>query len=195
VNGVVFLMHRLSHAMKKKIDKVIHERGDKYECFYNGCTFSPVNPAEYEHLNSNVGDNRPENIVYACKVCNNRKKFDFDMQIKAQEKLIDNEKAVLASERTIADSGTENDLTSQQEINRTNMNITRTFLLEHTINESVVLRDSVNAIVDICQSNNSSGSQAAIYRYIDSLANPFTGKYTISQNKEGNNIIRRRTEN
>ena len=191
----VFKVTRLSHAMKKKIDKVIHERGDKYECFYNGCTFSPVNPAEYEHLNSNVGDNRPENIVHACKVCNNRKKFDTDMQIKAHEKLIDNEKAVLTSERIIADSGTKNDLTSQQEINKTNMNITKSFLLEHTINESVVLRDAVNAIVDICQNNNNSGSQAAIYRYIDSLANPFTGRYTVSQNKEGNNIIRKRTEN
>jgi len=109
------------------------------------------------------------------------------MQIKAHQKLIDNEKAVLTSERTIADSGTKNDLTSQQEINKTNMNITKSFLLEHT--------DAVNAIVDICQNNNNSGSQAAIYRYIDSLANPFTGRYTVSQNKEGNNIIRRRTEN
>jgi len=188
-------MSVISYAMKKKIDKVIHERGDKYECFYNGCEFSPVNPAEYEHLNSNVGDNRPENIVYACKVCNNKKKFNAEMQIKANQKLIDNEKAVLTSERTIADSGTKNDLTSQQEINKTNMNITKSFLLEHTINESVVLRDAVNAIVDICQNNNNSGSQAAIYRYIDSLANPFTGRYTVSQNKEGNNIIRRRTEN
>jgi len=182
--------------MKKKIDKIIHKRGDKFECFYNGCQFSPVNPAEYEHLNSNDTDNRPENIVYSCKVCNNRKKFNFDMQIKAQEKLLVNEKAVLTRERTLEDSDTKNDLTSQQEISKTNVNITKRFLHEHTMNgESFVLRDGVNAIVNICQDNNCTGSQAAVYRYIEFETNTFNGKYTVCQNEDGKNILRRRTEN
>ena len=146
-------------------------------------------------MNSDETDNRPENIVWACKICNNRKKFNFDMQINAHEKMVANEKAVLARERIEADSGTKNDLTSQQEINKINTEITRTLLLEHTINESVILKDAVNAIVDICQSNNGTGSQSAVYRYVDSLSNPFTGKYTIFLNTEGKNAVRRRTEN
>ena len=70
------------------------------------------------------------------------------------------------------------------------------FLLEHTItDDELLLKDVVNAIVDICQNNNNTGSQSAVYRYIDSLTNPYTGKYTLSANPKGQTIIRRRTEN
>ena len=61
--------------------------------------------------------------------------------------------------------------------------------------ESFVLRDGVNAIVNICQENNGTGSQAAVYRYIEFETNTFNGKYTVCYNEEGKNIVRRRTEN
>ncbi len=189
-------MSVISYAMKKKIDKVIRLRGDKFLCFYCECTFSAINPAEYEHLNNNPSDNRPENIVYACHSCNNKKKFNFDLQIMAQEKLESNEKAVLMRERRQADSGTKIDLSSQQEINKTNTQITDQFLLEHTLHgESFVLKDGVDAIVNICQENNGTGSQSAVYRYLDYKCNPINGKYTIFLNSEGKNAVRRRTEN
>ena len=74
--------------------------------------------------------------------------------------------------------------------------ITKQFIQEHTIdNEELILRDAVNAIVDICQDNNGTGSQSAVYRYVDFLTNPFTGKFTLSTNSQGKTIIRRRIEN
>jgi len=191
---VYFTLVRLTGTLKKKwYPQVVRQTGE--ECFHCHVPNSERIPLEWGHLNGNLNDSRPENFAFMCHPCNCKQRTNYDMIILANEQLEKNEKALLVWERTLADTGTENDLTSQQEINKTNMNITRSFLLEHTINESVVLRDAVNAIVDICQENNGTGSQSAIYRYVDSLANPFTGKYTICQNKEGKNIVRRRTEN
>ena len=96
----------------------------------------------------------------------------------------------------LADTGTTTELTSQQELSKINKRITKQFIQEQTIkNQELILRDVVNAIVDICDDNNGTGSQSAVYRYIDSLTNPYTGKYTLSTNSEGKTVIRRRTEN
>ncbi len=99
-------------------------------------------------------------------------------------------------ERTLADTGMKNDLTSCQEISKTNTNITKQFLLEHTLHgNSMIVKDAVNAIVNLCQENNHTGSQAAIYRYIESYTNPINGLYTICNTPKGENIIRKRIEN
>ncbi len=103
---------------------------------------------------------------------------------------------LFTSAGTLADTGTTKEVTSQQEINRINMGITKQFLLERSITgDELVLKEVVNAIVDICQKNNGTGSQSAVYRYIDSLTNPYTGDYTLSTNSKGQTIIRRRIEN
>jgi len=188
-------MSKISHKQKTKWFKFIVER-DGYICLYCSKSFSETNRPEYEHLNNDDNDNRPENLVLAHHSCNVKKKYNTDFQIFADEKLKDNERSTFACERTLADTATTKEITSQQEINKTNMKITEQFLLEHTINnEELILRDIVNAIVDICQKNSHTGSQAAVYRYIDSLTNSYTGKYTLSTNTNGKNIIRRRTEN
>ena len=188
-------MVRVTTTRKRKWrPQVIEQTGNG--CFFCSCVDTELNPLEWGHLNGNENDSRPENLAFMCKSCNNKHKFNFDMQILGNEQLRENEKAVLASERMLADTGTNKDLTSQQEISKCNNRITKQFLSEHTINnDELLLKDTVNAIVDICQDNNDTGSQSAVYRYIDSLTNPYTGKYTLSVNSKGQNIIRRRTEN
>jgi len=190
-----YRMSLLTYKKKKEYFEILVKRDD-YKCFYCEGEFSENHPAEYDHLNNNPKDSRPENLVFSHHECNNRKKFNTDYQIMANEKLERNEKAVLTCERTLVDTGTTKELTSQQEISKCNMNITKQFLQEHTINnEELLLKDAVNAIVNLCQDNNETGSQSAIYRYIDSLSNPYNGKYTVSTNAQGKDIIRRRTEN
>jgi hypothetical protein len=188
-------MSKLSYRQKKEWFQLIVQR-DGHRCLYCTSPFTDTNPSEYEHLNSNEKDNRPENLCLAHHSCNVKKKYNPDMQILANTKLQENERSTFACEKTLADTGTTKEMTSQQEINKTNMRITEQFVLEHTVNqEELVLRDAVNAIVDICQKNNHTGSQAAAYRYIDSLTNPFTGRYTLSANPKGKTIIQKRTEN
>jgi hypothetical protein len=47
---------------------------------------------EFEHLNNDDTDHRVENLVFAHRECNNKKKKDIDWQLLAQKKLKDNEK-------------------------------------------------------------------------------------------------------
>ncbi len=165
-------MSRLTHAKKEKYFEIIVKR-DGYKCFYCEGEFTDNHPAEYDHLNNNPNDSRVENIVISHHECNNKKKFYTDWQIKAHEKLEQNERAVLACERTRADTGTTKELTSSQEINKANYPIAEKFIEEHTLAErEVILKDAVNAIVHICQHTTGGGSQAAVYRYIDTLCNP-----------------------
>ncbi len=211
-------MARLSHRLKKQYDPIILER-DGIKCFYCNREFTETIPAEHDHLNNNSNDSRPENLVFCCHVCNNKKKTNPEMQISAHEKMIQNEKAVFACAGTagtaidkkmefvmgggvkptfqlLPDTGTTQQLSSQQEISKINMQLTKQFLQEHTINgEEPILKDVANAIVNLCQDNNGTGSQSAVYRYVDVLANPYNGRYTLSENSQGKTIIRRRTEN
>lgn len=188
-------MKNLTYTAKRKWNPiVINQTGDN--CFHCKGEGTELNPLEWGHLNANKADNRPENFAFMHHTCNNKQKIDYDMQILANEQLRKNEEAALAGEGMLADSGTTKELTSQQEINKINTQITIQFIQEHTIqNEELFLKDAANAIVNICQDNNGTGSQSAVYRYIDVLCNPINGKYTICLNSQGKNVIRRRTEN
>lgn len=181
------MVKRLSYSLKQKYYPLLIIR-DGYKCFYCKGDFSEVHLAEYDHLNNDVTDNRLENLVFCHRECNNKKKYSSDMQIMAHEKLLQNERAVFVGERKDEDQEL-----SEQEISKINRNITKTFLLEHTSNdEGILLSDTVNAIVDICNKNNGTGSQSAVNRYIDALCNTYTGSFVKEKNPDGKWIIRRR---
>ncbi len=188
-------MSRLSQNKKRKLDPFLDERDGKI-CLFCKEGFSATHPHEYEHLNNNYKDSRPENLVKAHHECHVKKIRNPEYQVIAHEKQIENERQAYTCERTLADSGTRNDLTSCQEISKTNTNITKQFLQEHTLHgNSIVVKDAVNAIMNICQESNRTGSQPAIYRYVESMSNPINGLYTICNTPNGENIIRKRTEN
>jgi len=187
----------LTWNQKKKFTQILTIRDDPKNCFYCMKPFTDTNPRVWEHLDNDETHNYPENLVWSHHSCNVKKRMDDNMLAKAQGKLTMNMQSDLFTcGNTLADTGTTKELTSQQEISKTNMRITKQFLLEHTLtNDELLLKDVVNAIVDICQNNNDTGSQSAVYRYIDSLSNPYTGKYTICLNSKGEKIIQRKIEN
>ncbi|MBS3922134.1 MAG: HNH endonuclease [Nitrosarchaeum sp.] len=181
------MVRKLSYNLKKKYFSLILQR-DGHACFYCKGKFSENHIAEYEHLNNIETDNRLENLVFAHHECNNRKKFNTDLQILATEKLRENEKAVFVGE------GNEGDVSlSEQEISKINRGITKMFLTEHTMNgQSLMINDAVNAIVNLCNHNNSTGSQSAIYRYIDAMCNSFNGDFIKEKNPDGKLSIRKK---
>jgi len=188
-------MTRLTHRKKKEDFPIIVER-DSYKCFYCEGDFDANHPPEFDHLNNNPGDSRVENLVLVHHECNNKKKFNTDWQIKALEKLRQNERTVLASERKLADTGTTVELTSSQAINQATEPIARQWLCEHLLMEpEIILRDAVNATVNLCRKQTGFGSQPAIRRFIETWTNPYNGDLTLSKNENGETIIRRRTEN
>ena len=171
-------------------------KDDGYQCLLCKEPFTDKNPPEWDHLNNNPNDSRYENVALVHKTCNNKKKFNPDYQIIAQEKLLENEKAVLVCERRQADTGTTQELTSSQQISKALRPIALQWLEEHTlIEKEILLKDAVNAIVFLCQKQTGWGSQATIYRYIDECTNRYYGRFTLSTDGAGKTIIRRRTEN
>jgi len=188
-------MSRLTHKRKTESFPIIVER-DGYQCFYCIMGFSLTHSAEYDHLNNNPDDSRVENLVLCHHECNIKKKTSSDWQIKASEKLKQNERVLLACERRLADTGTTQELTSSQQISKALRPIALQWLEEHTlIEKEILLKDAVNAIVFLCQKQTGWGSQATIYRYIDECTNRYYGIFTLSTDGAGKTIIRRRTEN
>ena len=169
---------------------------DCYLCFYCEGEFDENHPAEYDHLNNNPNDSRDENLVLAHHKCNIEKKSNIEWKMRAIDKLHQNEKTLLASERKLADTGTTEELTSSQKINQVNEPIAKQWLAEHLLMEpEIVLKDAVSAIVNLCRKQTGFGSQPAIRRYIEDWSNPYNGDLTLSKNENGKTIIRERTEN
>lgn len=183
-------MGRLNHRKKMEWYPLIRARQGN-RCLYCNKEFSELDQVEFDHLHNNPKDSRFETICLGHKTCNNRKKFDHDLQILAAEKMVEYERAVYACERSVE----EDDLSSQQKVSKRNRQIAESSLLGHTMNgRSVYLSDIVNAIVSLCWEDNDNGSQAAVRRYIEVLANPFNGKYVIETDTQGRKLVRRKTE-
>ncbi len=187
----------LTWNQKVKWAPLLDFRDNPEICLYCGKPYPNPNNRDWDHLDNIESHNYPENLVRCCHSCNVKKITNEALQARALIKLKENQESDLSTyERTLADTGTTKEVTSQQEINRINYPIAEQFILERTLtDDELILKQAVNAIVDICQKNNNTGSQSAVYRYIDSFTNPYTGKYTLSTNSQGKTIIRRRNEN
>ena len=94
---------KLSTFLKRQYAPLIEQR-DGNNCFYCQNPFQhklldiitlseDTNEKVFDHLNDDEEDNRPENLVYAHKLCNQRKKTHNDWIIKAKQKLRDNERS------------------------------------------------------------------------------------------------------
>jgi len=140
-------------------------------------------------------DNRPENFAFMCHPCNCKQKFNTDMIILGNEQVKKNEQSTYVCKNARDDTGTNIDSLSCIRINKTNYTIAEQFLHIHTAEHDILLvKDAVNGIVGQCKIQNGTGSQSAVYTYIDTLTNRFTGKFTIYSTKEGDSI-RLRIEN
>jgi len=187
-------MSKITTRLNKKQFPEIVKR-DKYQCPYCADTFTETNLPEWDWYNDDDADNRVENRTLAHHSCIEKKKDDIDLQLIANEKLKANERAIPVCERTRADTGSTDELTSSQKINKALHPIASQWLEEHLLMEQEILvKDAVNAIVHLCQEQIGWGSQPTIYRYIDEWTNPYNGQFTLVT-KDGKTFIRKRTEN
>ena len=159
-------MSRPTYTQKRKWEPlIVRQTGNN--CFH--CKRDDI-PLEYGHLNGKQDDSRPENLAKMCHPCNCKMIDDCDMQILALEQLEKNENAVLACERMNASVGTTEDLTSCQTISDINFRIAEQYVTEHTVVDGDLgVKETVNNIVGICRKNNGTGSQSAVYRYLNTL--------------------------
>jgi len=194
INKSVSVLSRSSHKQNlADIPLIIERDGDG--CVYCPEQFTPTHPREWEHLNNDHDENAIWNKAFSHHECNNKKKLNTDMQMFANEKIESNKKYVYKGERTLADTGTTEELTSCQAISKINFRIAEQYLTEHTVVDGdILLIDAVKDITGICKKNNDTGSQQAVRRYIDILTSS-AYPFTLSLNAKGQTIIRRRTEN
>jgi len=164
---------------------------DGYVCLFCPKPFTDTHPAEIEHLDNNHDNNRIWNKTFSHHDCNNKKKLNGDFQIIAGEKILSNKKYVYVCERT-----TDQDVSSSEQRNKTNRPVALQWIQEKLMVEPyVLLRDSVNAIVNLTQSMNGTGSKQAVYQYLNEFTNPYNGLLEITEDERGQKIIKKRTEN
>lgn len=148
-----------------------------------------------EHLDNNRENNKPWNITKAHRHCNEKKRYDPDLQIIASELIERNKKyedehpfeSLRAREKTqLVDEQTEIDL-----------NVAHNEIAENFLNEKIVqkyprhlLSDSINCIVLRCRKQTGHGSAQAIRNYINVLACT-EGDYQIEK-IEGKNYVQKR---
>jgi len=161
---------------------------DGYRCVFCPELFTDTHPAEIEHLDNNHNNNQIWNKTFSHHECNNRKKLSPELQVIAHEKLISNKKYVYVCERK-----QEPDVSSSEQRNKTNRPIALQWIQEKLMVEPyVLLRDSVNAIVNLTQSMNGTGSKQSVYQYLNEFANPYNGLLEITEDKAGNKIVIKR---
>jgi len=135
----------LTWNQKKRFAAILTIRDDPNNCFYCMKPFTDTNPRVWEHLDNDDTHNYPENLVWSHHSCNVKKRMDDMMQAKAQGKLTMNMQSDLfVGERTLADVGTTEELTSCQAISNINFRIAEQYLTEHTlVDGDLLLKDTV----------------------------------------------------
>ena len=189
------MSQHLTYNQKKKWYQFVIQR-DGENCFYCMEPFENEGSREWDHLDNNTSHNYPENLVHAHHSCNVKKITNQLWQDKAIGKLKQNQRQNLVCGNELADTGTTEQLTSSQAINKTNRKLCVMKLTEYILHGNTIKqKDYVNAMANLCQEMYGTGSSSTIYRYVDEFTNPLNGKFTLSVDQDGDTIIRRRTEN
>ena len=185
-----------SLTVKLKLEylpRIIPRDGGTFACFYCKVMLT-VATCIYDHLNDKRWDNRIENLVLACQSCNNKKPHDYDMQIKAREKLKANEdqsSSNLLSERKLEGEQPMTEI----DISTANRQIARRWLTERiAIDGSVLYENALNSITFLCTEATGHGSQQAVRGYLNALTSP-AAPFMIVKNDAGKRTIVRRKGN
>lgn len=177
-------------------------------CFYCGQEFIERDKdycREWDHLNNNAGDNRPENLVWAHAKCNELKKRNLEWQVRATEKLKKNVRQALESlggggDEKAKTAHTQAQPNEQIDANADAITVCEKYLTERLFPKSTGKKppeaeldwnDTEDALGYICYRKFGHGSQNTIRRYLKILTSgpaPFD-----RASKDGRTYIMRRT--
>ena len=173
--------------MKQDWFEYINNRDGGFRCFYCKKSLSLTNFV-HDHLNDNRKDNRIENIVHACSTCNNKKQYDFDMQLIAKEKLIKNEIGNSMRERISLKPRELKEL----EVSKENYEIAEEYITKQVeLNGYIVVKEAKNSISYLCRKTNGTGSPQAVYNYISTLTST-EAPFEIIKNDDEQKVIQRK---
>lgn len=173
--------------------------GEEHVCFFCEQRFikdHKLGKRSWEHLDNNDKNEELWNLVWAHHYCNEKKRYDADLQILAHEKIKQNKRweetydfeSVRARKiKSPTEEQTEIDL------NVAHMQITREFLAEKLPNydSKHALKDAIFCMSARCRKQTGHGSPQSVRNYIDELCCS-EGPYKIEK-QNGKNYIFRRT--
>ena len=181
----------LTENMKIKLLSIISKRDVKFSCLQ--CK-KPLEVTDYvnEHLLDDRRLNRPEDIAFCCRSCNNKKQHSPEMRAKALAKYDEN----LTRGNYMREKNYEEeillDTPTEIEINQTNSEIVENYITEQVnIRGRIPFKDTLNSLVYKCKKHNNHGSQQAIRNYIDYLTSP-VAPFEIFRDENAKKMIRRR---
>lgn len=155
----------------------------------------------FDHLNNKVEDNRPENLVLSHWRCNEQKKNDTDMQIRAYEKLENNEHLAeslgVEERKNLTNTETNMEIDTNTEFSKA----AEEYLIEHlfphngkpALETILDYKETLDSITLRCYRKNNHASQNTIRRILDMLCS-LEGNFEIVKS-EGRRKIRLRKEN
>jgi len=180
----------LSARLKRKYLPIIIKRDYGTKCFYCG---TDLNYKEYvfEHLDDNRMYNEIWNIVLACYSCNERKKRDSGMHLKACKKKYDNQTDLTR----VCEGEEEREETSAPPLNLILSTsdqiyeITEQYMYERIVTDGFLKYKGLsNSITMLCRRKIGRGSQSAVGRAIDALCSD-EGPFKIVTNQDKTRII------
>jgi hypothetical protein len=197
----------LTASKKDKAYKTIRKR-DGDGCFY--CKLEGTDPRfidqlqgfemNFDHLNDNPEDNRPENLVLSHAICNQKKKDNYDWKIKAFEKLEENVKwhsASLGEKERETKSHTDLDELKEQDINLIVNKLVKAELetkLPKDSKKEYLYSEILNGVHFLTiKQTGGRGSEQAVRRSLDAYCSEYSD-WESSKDGTGKRMIRRRVK-
>jgi len=181
------LTKQVSQKGKIRISRHCRQR-DGNDCIY--CEKLLGKSCVLDHLNNDRKDNRLENFVNAHQTCNVAKAFNIDYQIKASEKLKQNEQVLF-----IPKEYDEPEASTEIKISQNNFSITEQYINEKIITDgSISWHDALYGSVYQCKTKTGYGSPQCARNYLYTLTSN-EAPFMRTKNEEGKSIITRRDGN
>ena len=182
----------LTPKQKANYLDLIIARDTEFCCWYCKKEFLSLSDYLYDHLNNNRQDNRIDNLVLACRTCNNKKPHSIEMKVIAIDKLDENEISNYMREK-MGSSNTKKEYT-EFIISNTNYTLTKMWLIKHVDSDPlgyVEYSEALDCISYDCREKTGHGSQQSVRQYINTLTS-MAAPFEIVKNDKGKKIIRRK---
>ena len=181
------MIKQLSQKQKINFSKWCKQR-DGDVCFF--CEKPLGKKHVLDHLNNARKDNRLENFVNAHQACNVAKAFNIDYQVKADEKLKQNEQALF-----IPKENNDPEATTEIKISQNNFEITEQYITEKIVTDGNILwHDALYGSVYQCKTKTRYGSPQCARNYLFILTCP-EAPFMRTKNEKGKSVIIRRVGN
>lgn len=192
------MTRQLTERQKAKWIEGLIER-DTHQCFYCKGKFGK-DGFIFEHLNNNPQDNRFDNLVLAHQSCNVRKASNPEYQVRAIDKLRENEsKNFLGEWERERKHSTHKDTSDEADLNKTIIRIAKQFLIQELLpqmgheprRDEIHMKEAIECICYLIQEETGRGSHTAVQRHLETITCTISKQFTRKEINGKKYIIRR----